>query len=79
LANIKILGLDPNKVNLYGGIFSLILGAVALGHPLGCSGCRIVVTLINAMRKTNTRKGCAAICNGGGGASSIVLELITKK
>ncbi|MFK7936087.1 MAG: acetyl-CoA C-acyltransferase [Saprospiraceae bacterium] len=63
------LGLDPTKVNQYGG-------AVSLGHPLGTSGARIVATLNNAMQKNNHRYGMAAICNGGGGASAIVLEKV---
>lgn len=67
LANMKILDLDPSKVNVFGG-------AVSLGHPLGCSGARIIVTLINALKKHNKTIGVAGICNGGGGASSIVIE-----
>lgn len=67
LANIKILGLSAEKVNIHGG-------AVSLGHPLGCSGARIVVTLLNAMQSKNKTLGAAAICNGGGGASAIVLR-----
>ncbi len=67
LANSKILGLDNNKVNVNGG-------AVSLGHPLGCSGARIVVTLINVLQQNNAKIGAAAICNGGGGASAIVIE-----
>jgi len=67
LANIKLLGIDPAQVNVHGG-------AVSLGHPLGCSGARIVVTLLNAMRVKNINLGAAAICNGGGGASSIILR-----
>ncbi len=67
LANTKILGLDPNKVNVNGG-------AVSLGHPLGCSGARIIVTLINVLEQNNGKYGAAAICNGGGGASAIVIE-----
>ena len=67
LANIKELGLDPSKVDVNGG-------AVALGHPLGCSGARIIVTLINVLKQNNASKGCAAICNGGGGASAMVIE-----
>ena len=68
IANSKILDLDKNKVNVNGG-------AVSLGHPLGCSGARIVVTLINVLQQNNTKIGAAAICNGGGGASAIVIEL----
>jgi acetyl-CoA C-acetyltransferase len=67
LANAKILGLDNNKINVNGG-------AVSLGHPLGCSGARIIVTLINVLEQNNAKIGAAAICNGGGGASAIVLE-----
>lgn len=67
LANSKILGLDNEKVNVNGG-------AVSLGHPLGCSGARIIVTLINVLEQNNAKIGAAAICNGGGGASAIVIE-----
>jgi len=67
LANNKILGLDASKVNVNGG-------AVALGHPLGSSGSRIIVTLINVLKQNNAKYGAAAICNGGGGASAIVIE-----
>lgn len=67
LANTKILGLDANKVNVNGG-------AVSLGHPLGNSGSRIIVTLINVLEQNNAKYGAAAICNGGGGASAIVIE-----
>ncbi|MFV8325929.1 acetyl-CoA C-acyltransferase [Flavobacterium sp. ZS1P14] len=67
LANTKILGLDDSKVNINGG-------AVSLGHPLGCSGVRIIVTLINVLEQNNGKIGAAAICNGGGGASAIVIE-----
>ena len=67
LANIKILGLNPEKVNIHGG-------AVSLGHPLGCTGTRIVVTLINALQQNNKTLGAAAICNGGGGASALVIR-----
>ena len=69
LANIKILGLEPNKVNVNGG-------AVSLGHPLGSSGSRIIVTLINVLKQNNGKIGAASICNGGGGASALILELI---
>ncbi|WP_288437877.1 acetyl-CoA C-acyltransferase [uncultured Chryseobacterium sp.] len=69
LANNKILGLDAAKVNVNGG-------AVALGHPLGSSGSRIIVTLINVLKQNNAKYGAAAICNGGGGASAIVIENI---
>ncbi|MEC4048320.1 acetyl-CoA C-acyltransferase [Flavobacterium sp. SUN046] len=67
LANAQILGLDNDKINVNGG-------AVSLGHPLGCSGARIVVTLINVLAQNNAKYGAAAICNGGGGASAIVIE-----
>lgn len=67
LANAKILGLDNNKVNVNGG-------AVSLGHPLGCSGVRIIITLLNVLEQNNAKIGAAAICNGGGGASAIVIE-----
>ena len=67
LANNKILGLDESKVNVNGG-------AVSLGHPLGSSGSRIIVTLINVLKQNNAKYGAAAICNGGGGASAIVIE-----
>ncbi len=67
LANTQILGLDGNKVNVNGG-------AVSLGHPLGASGARIIVTLINVLEQNNAKIGAAAICNGGGGASAIVIE-----
>ncbi|WP_313216043.1 acetyl-CoA C-acyltransferase [Soonwooa sp.] len=69
LANNKILGLDASKVNVNGG-------AVALGHPLGSSGSRIIVTLINVLKQNGAKYGAAAICNGGGGASAIVIENI---
>ncbi|KRB55444.1 acetyl-CoA C-acyltransferase [Flavobacterium sp. Root186] len=68
LVNIQKLKLDPKKVNVNGG-------AVSLGHPLGCSGARIVVTLINVLKQNNGKYGVASICNGGGGASAIVIEL----
>ena len=67
LANNKILGLDSSKVNVNGG-------AVSLGHPLGSSGSRIIVTLINVLKQNNGIYGAAAICNGGGGATAIVIE-----
>ena len=67
LANAKILGLDDDKINVNGG-------AVSLGHPLGCSGARIIVTLLNVLEQNNGKIGAAAICNGGGGASAIVIE-----
>ena len=68
IANNRELGLDPTNVNVHGG-------AVALGHPLGSSGSRIVVTLLHALRDRGLSKGAAGICNGGGGASAIVIEL----
>lgn len=67
LANMKLLGLDDSKVNIHGG-------AVSLGHPLGCSGARIVVSLLHILKQHNGKLGAAAICNGGGGASAIILE-----
>ena len=67
LANTKILGLDDSKVNVNGG-------AVSLGHPLGCSGARIIVTLLSILEQNNGKIGAAAICNGGGGASALILE-----
>ena len=69
LVNTKILGLDDTKVNVNGG-------AVSLGHPLGCSGARIIVTLLNVLEQNKGKIGAAAICNGGGGASAIVIERI---
>lgn len=67
LANMKILGLSEEKVNLHGG-------AVALGHPLGASGARIVTTLLGVLREKKGKVGVAGICNGGGGASALVVE-----
>jgi acetyl-CoA C-acetyltransferase len=67
IVNTQLLNLDANKVNVNGG-------AVSLGHPLGCSGARIVVTLINVLQQNNGKFGAAAICNGGGGASAMVIE-----
>lgn len=67
LANLNLLKINPQKVNIQGG-------AVSLGHPLGCSGARIVVTLINALHQKNKTLGAAAICNGGGGASAVILQ-----
>ena len=69
LANIKLMGLDADKVNVHGG-------AVSLGHPLGNSGSRIVVTLVHALARHDKRYGAAGICNGGGGASAMVIERI---
>lgn len=67
LVNMKLLGLDDSNVNVNGG-------AVSLGHPLGCSGVRILITLINVLKQNNATLGAAAICNGGGGASAMILE-----
>lgn len=67
LSNREILGFDSEKVNIYGG-------AVALGHPIGASGARILVTLLNVLRQEKGKYGVAAICNGGGGASAMVIE-----
>ncbi|KAB7530053.1 acetyl-CoA C-acyltransferase [Flagellimonas olearia] len=69
LANMKILGLQDSNVNVNGG-------AVSLGHPLGCSGARITITLLNVLEQNNAKLGAAAICNGGGGASALILERI---
>ena len=69
LANMKILGLNDSNVNVNGG-------AVSLGHPLGCSGVRILITLLNVLKQNNAKIGAAAICNGGGGASAMVIERI---
>lgn len=67
LANMKLLGLDDSKVNVNGG-------AVSLGHPLGCSGVRILITLLHVLEQNQAKIGAAAICNGGGGASAMVIE-----
>jgi acetyl-CoA C-acetyltransferase len=69
LANTKELGLDPKKVNILGG-------ACAIGHPIGASGARLVITLISALRQNGGKRGIASICNGGGGASAIAIELV---
>ena len=69
IANTQKLGLDPSKVDVNGG-------AVSLGHPLGNSGSRIIVTLINVLKQNNGKYGAAGICNGGGGASAMVVENI---
>jgi acetyl-CoA C-acetyltransferase len=69
IANTKLLGLDPSRVDVHGG-------AVAIGHPLGNSGSRIIVTLINVLRQHNGKIGGAGICNGGGGASAMIIELV---
>lgn len=67
LANIKLLDIPADKTNVHGG-------AVSLGHPLGCSGARIVVTLLNVLQKNDAKIGAAGICNGGGGASALLIE-----
>ena len=67
IVNTKKMELDPAKVNVNGG-------AVSIGHPLGCSGARIIVTLVNILHQKNGRFGAAGICNGGGGASAMVIE-----
>ncbi|MBL7956970.1 MAG: acetyl-CoA C-acyltransferase [Flavobacteriales bacterium] len=69
IANTRLMNLDPAKVNVNGG-------AVSLGHPLGCSGARIIVTLINVLKQNGARYGGAGICNGGGGASAMVIEAL---
>jgi acetyl-CoA C-acetyltransferase len=69
LANRQLLGLDARRVNVNGG-------SVALGHPIGASGARVLVTLLHALRARGARYGCAAICNGGGGASAVVVEAV---
>lgn len=69
LANMKILGLNDSNVNVHGG-------AVSLGHPLGCSGVRILITLLGVLKHQDGKLGAAAICNGGGGASAMIIERI---
>jgi len=69
LINNQLLKLDPAKVNIHGG-------AVSIGHPIGCSGARIIVTLLHALKRTGGKLGCAGICNGGGGASAMVIEML---
>jgi acetyl-CoA C-acetyltransferase len=69
IENTRRMKLDPSKVNVHGG-------AVSLGHPLGCSGARIIVTLINVLKANNAKYGAAGICNGGGGASAMVIEAL---
>ena len=69
IVNTEILKIDPTKVNIHGG-------AVALGHPLGCSGARIIVSLVHILKKHKAKYGAAAICNGGGGASAMVIEFL---
>jgi len=68
IVNTQNMKLDAAKVNVNGG-------AVALGHPLGCSGARIIVTLINVLKQNKGKLGAAGICNGGGGASAMVIEM----
>ena len=69
IVNTRLLKLDPSKTNVHGG-------GVSLGHPLGASGARIVVTLLNVLKQNNAKLGAAGICNGGGGASAMVVELV---
>lgn len=69
ICNMIDLKLDPEKVNVFGG-------AVSLGHPIGCSGARIIVTLLSVLKHKEGKIGCAGICNGGGGASAMVVELV---
>jgi acetyl-CoA C-acetyltransferase len=69
IVNSKKMKLEPSKVNVHGG-------AVSIGHPLGCSGARIIVTLINVLRQNKAKIGGAGICNGGGGASAMVIEVV---
>lgn len=69
LANQKLLGINSEKINVHGG-------AVALGHPLGCSGARIIATLLGVLKQKNGKHGVSGVCNGGGGASALVVELL---
>ena len=69
LANVKLLGIPEEKVNVHGG-------AVAIGHPLGASGARILTTLLGVLKEKKGKVGCAGICNGGGGASALVVEVL---
>jgi acetyl-CoA C-acetyltransferase len=69
LANMKELGISHDKTNVFGG-------AVSIGHPIGCSGARIVITLTSVLKQRGGKIGCAGICNGGGGASAMVLEMV---
>jgi len=69
LANMKALNITHEQTNIFGG-------GVSIGHPIGVSGTRIVCTLISALTHKNGKKGAAGICNGGGGASAIILELV---
>ncbi|KAG4302217.1 hypothetical protein PCK1_001489 [Pneumocystis canis] len=71
IVNSKLLGLDPDKVNIFGG-------AVAMGHPLGCSGARILTTLLSVLEHHKAKIGVAAVCNGGGGASAIVVQQLNQ-
>jgi acetyl-CoA C-acetyltransferase len=66
---MKLLGIPEEKVNLHGG-------AVAIGHPIGASGARILTTLLGVLKAKEGKFGCAGICNGGGGASALVVELL---
>ncbi|MFX6536230.1 acetyl-CoA C-acetyltransferase, partial [Acinetobacter baumannii] len=72
LVNQRLLNIDPERLNAHGG-------AVSLGHPRGCSGARILVTLLGVLQQKNGKFGVAGICNGGGGASAVVLELVNKR
>jgi acetyl-CoA C-acetyltransferase len=69
LANMKILGLNSDNVNIFGG-------GVSIGHPLGCSGARIIATLISVLKHKGAKYGVAGVCNGGGGASAFVIEAL---
>ena len=69
IVNTRIMKLKPEQVNVNGG-------AVAMGHPLGASGARIIATLINVLKQKGAKYGAAGICNGGGGASAVVVELV---
>lgn len=69
LANAKLCGIPTDRMNVFGG-------AVAMGHPLGCSGARIITTLCNVLKQKGGKRGMAGVCNGGGGASAIVIEMI---
>ena len=69
LANMKEMGISHDKINVFGG-------AVAMGHPIGMSGCRIVITLLSVLKQKGAKRGMASICNGGGGASAIIVEML---
>jgi acetyl-CoA C-acetyltransferase len=69
LANMKEMGISHDKINVFGG-------AVAMGHPIGMSGCRIVITLLSVLKQKGGKRGMASICNGGGGASAVIVELL---